>query len=151
MRFVCSIGIFLNYANLICRSTDISRCFRGSLRLRDNESRLYRDLALVKFSLSLRNTAFLSFFLSFFYFIYALFIQLCHASPWAYLVKFTCIVIDLFYVYSVCLTYKIMNVALLLYISNPTAHANSSGSLLYTHSWVQRSRMKYLLNLFLLN
>ena len=41
MKFGCSIGIFLNSANLICRSTDISKCFRGSLRLRDNESRLY--------------------------------------------------------------------------------------------------------------
>ena len=41
MTFGCSIGIFLNSANLICRSTDISKCFRGSLRLRDNESRLY--------------------------------------------------------------------------------------------------------------
>ena len=35
MKFGCSIGIFLGSANLICRS------FRGSLRLRDNESRLY--------------------------------------------------------------------------------------------------------------
>ena len=35
------IGIFLNSAILICRSTDISKCFRGSLQLRDNESRLY--------------------------------------------------------------------------------------------------------------
>ena len=41
MKFGCSIGIFLNSATLICRSTDISKCFRGSLRLRDNESRLY--------------------------------------------------------------------------------------------------------------
>ena len=41
MKFGCSIGIFLNSAHLICRSTDISKCFRGSLRLRDNESRLY--------------------------------------------------------------------------------------------------------------
>ena len=32
---------FLNSAHLICRSTDISKCFNGSLRLRDNESRLY--------------------------------------------------------------------------------------------------------------
>ena len=39
MKFYSSIGIFLNSANLICRSTDISKCFRGSLRLRDNESR----------------------------------------------------------------------------------------------------------------
>ena len=42
MKFGCLIGIFLNSANLICRSTDISKCFRGSLRVRDNESRLYR-------------------------------------------------------------------------------------------------------------
>ena len=41
MKCGCSISIFLNSANLICRSTDISKCFRGSLRLRDNESRLY--------------------------------------------------------------------------------------------------------------
>ena len=41
MKFGCSIGNFLNSAHLICRSTDISQCFRGSLRLRDNESRLY--------------------------------------------------------------------------------------------------------------
>ena len=41
VTFGCSIGIFLNSAHLICRSTDISKCFRGPLRLRDNESRLY--------------------------------------------------------------------------------------------------------------
>ena len=41
MKFGCSFGIFLNSAHLICRSTDISMCFSGSLRLRDNESRLY--------------------------------------------------------------------------------------------------------------
>ena len=41
MKFGCSIGIFLNSAHMICRSTDISQCFRGSFRLRDNESRLY--------------------------------------------------------------------------------------------------------------
>ena len=35
---------FLNTINLICRSTDISKCFRGSLRFRDNESRLYIDV-----------------------------------------------------------------------------------------------------------
>ena len=32
---------FLNSANLICRSTDISKYFRESLGIRDNESRLY--------------------------------------------------------------------------------------------------------------
>ena len=41
MKFGCSIGIFLNSAYLICRSTNIAKCFRGSLRLRDNESQLY--------------------------------------------------------------------------------------------------------------
>ena len=41
VKFSSSIGIFLSSVNLICRSTDISKCFRGSLRLRDNESRLY--------------------------------------------------------------------------------------------------------------
>ena len=45
MKFGCSIGIFLSSAHLICRSTDISKYFRGSLRLRDNESRLYFDNA----------------------------------------------------------------------------------------------------------
>ena len=37
----CSNYIFLNSENLICRGTDISKCFRGSLEIRDNESRLY--------------------------------------------------------------------------------------------------------------
>ena len=31
----------LNSENLICRGMDISKCFRGSLGIRDNESRLY--------------------------------------------------------------------------------------------------------------
>ena len=33
--------VFLNSANLICRSTDISKYFRESLGIRDNDSRLY--------------------------------------------------------------------------------------------------------------
>ena len=37
----CSIYFFLKSANLICRSTDISKYFRESLGVRDNESRLY--------------------------------------------------------------------------------------------------------------
>ena len=32
---------FLSLANLICRGTDISKYFRESLGIRDNESRLY--------------------------------------------------------------------------------------------------------------
>ena len=34
---------FLNSANLICRGMDISKYFRGSLGIRDNESRLYLE------------------------------------------------------------------------------------------------------------
>ena len=37
VRFI----VFLNSATLICRGTDISKCFRESLGIRDNESRLY--------------------------------------------------------------------------------------------------------------
>ena len=37
----CSNYFFLNSANLICRGTDISKYFRESLGIRDNESRLY--------------------------------------------------------------------------------------------------------------
>ena len=59
VKFGSSIGILLNSANLICRSTDISRCFSGSLRLRDNESRLY-----------LYALAFFSFFIKFRYFLF---------------------------------------------------------------------------------
>ena len=37
MKIGCSNCFFLNTTNLICRSTDISNCFWGSLRFRDNE------------------------------------------------------------------------------------------------------------------
>ena len=46
MKFGRSFGIFLNSAHLICRSTDISKCLSMSLRLRDNESRLYKNINL---------------------------------------------------------------------------------------------------------
>ena len=44
--FICEMWLFdlsfsLNSANLIWRDTDISKYFRESLRLRDNECRLY--------------------------------------------------------------------------------------------------------------
>ena len=44
--FICEICLFdlsflLNNANLICQDTDISKYFRESLGLPDNESRLY--------------------------------------------------------------------------------------------------------------
>ena len=48
VKFGCSIGIFLSFARLICRSTNISKCFRGSLRLRDNEGRLYSKLIILQ-------------------------------------------------------------------------------------------------------
>ena len=37
VRFI----VFLNSANLICRGTNVSKCFRESLGIRDNESWLY--------------------------------------------------------------------------------------------------------------
>ena len=33
--------VFLTLSTLICRGTDISKCFNVSLGIRDNESRLY--------------------------------------------------------------------------------------------------------------
>ena len=44
VKFGCLFGIFLSSVNLICRSTDTSKCFRGSLRLQENESRLLFQL-----------------------------------------------------------------------------------------------------------
>ena len=38
VKFGCLICISLSSANLICGRTDISKCFRGSLRLRHKES-----------------------------------------------------------------------------------------------------------------
>ena len=38
---VVRLIVFLSSANLICRSTDISKCFIESLGFRDNKSRLY--------------------------------------------------------------------------------------------------------------
>ena len=43
--FICEISLvvlcFPQFCTSDTRSTDISKCFSGSLRLRDNESRLY--------------------------------------------------------------------------------------------------------------
>ena len=41
VKFGCAICIFLNSENLYVEVRMISKCFRGSLQLRDNESRLY--------------------------------------------------------------------------------------------------------------
>ena len=71
--FICEIWLFHWYFpqffishNLICRSTDISQCFRGSLRLQDNESRLY----MITMKLMSRNDAFPSGFSSTVYCVY---------------------------------------------------------------------------------
>ena len=44
MKCGCSIYFFLNSANQICRSTVISKYFRESIELRDNESRLHKSI-----------------------------------------------------------------------------------------------------------
>ena len=41
---VVRLIVFLNFTNLIYRGTDILKCFRESLGLRDNESRLYFNI-----------------------------------------------------------------------------------------------------------
>ena len=41
LKVVVRLIVSLSSANLICRSTDISKCFIESLGVRDNESRLY--------------------------------------------------------------------------------------------------------------
>ena len=46
MKCGCSIYLFLNSANLICRDTDISKYFRESHGHRVNESRLYSGTLL---------------------------------------------------------------------------------------------------------
>ena len=42
LKVVVRLIVFLSSANLICGSTDISKCFIESLGVRDNESRLYK-------------------------------------------------------------------------------------------------------------
>ena len=41
LNVVVQFIVFLTLSTLICRSTDISKCFSESLGIRDNESRLY--------------------------------------------------------------------------------------------------------------
>ena len=45
--------VFLTLSTLICRGTDISKCFSESLGIRDNESRLYFKINLFKTFLKL--------------------------------------------------------------------------------------------------
>ena len=46
VKCVVQFIVFLTLSTLICRGTDISKCFSESLGIRDNESRLYMDLDL---------------------------------------------------------------------------------------------------------
>ena len=41
LNVVVQFIVFLTLSTLICRSTDISKCFSESIGIRDNESRLY--------------------------------------------------------------------------------------------------------------
>ena len=41
LNVVVQFIVFLTLSTLICRGTDISKCFSESLGIRDNESRLY--------------------------------------------------------------------------------------------------------------
>ena len=41
INVVVQFIVFLTLSTLICRSTDISKCFSESLGIRDNRSRLY--------------------------------------------------------------------------------------------------------------
>ena len=41
LNVVVQFTVFLTLSNLICRGTDIWKCFSESLEIRDNESRLY--------------------------------------------------------------------------------------------------------------
>ena len=41
LNMVVQFIVFLTLSTLICRGTDISKCFSESLGIRDNESRLY--------------------------------------------------------------------------------------------------------------
>ena len=55
LNLVVRFNIFLNSENLLCRSTDISKGFRGSLQVRDNESRLYLGRKVAEISHSPSN------------------------------------------------------------------------------------------------
>ena len=41
LNVIVQFIVFLTLSTLICRGTDISKCFSESLGIRDNESRLY--------------------------------------------------------------------------------------------------------------
>ena len=47
LNMVVQLIVFLTLPTLICRGTDISKCFSESLGIRDNESRLYFEVLLL--------------------------------------------------------------------------------------------------------
>ena len=47
LNVVVQFIVFLTLSTLICRSTDISKCFSESLGIRDNKSRLYYVLSIL--------------------------------------------------------------------------------------------------------
>ena len=54
--------VFFTLSTLICRGTDISKCFSESLGIRDNESRLYNSYFPQKWALAFHaNLVFLIF------------------------------------------------------------------------------------------
>ena len=57
LNVVVQFIVFLTLSTLICRSTDISKCFSESFGIRDNESRLY-------FQISVINLGFLSIYVN---------------------------------------------------------------------------------------
>ena len=48
LNVVVQFILFLTLSTLICRGTDISKCFSESLGIRDNESRLYLQIYVMK-------------------------------------------------------------------------------------------------------
>ena len=49
LNVIVQFIVFLTLLTLICRSTDISKCFSESLGTRNNESRLYLSTGLLLF------------------------------------------------------------------------------------------------------
>ena len=72
----CSNYFFLNSENLICQGTDISKCVRESLGIRDNESQLYLLFISPYFGASGRLYSGLQHFLGYFNRVVAYFILL---------------------------------------------------------------------------
>ena len=76
VKYVVQFIVFLTLSTLICRGTDISKCFSESLGIRDNESLLYIVSNIQRFYCSLEYTygfpeegnAHMHFFLTFFHY-----------------------------------------------------------------------------------